>query len=90
MEKEKEILLMKKFEKLIYERFCIIFCTVILKTILKTITSFPSLTISLLFPTHQHGYEKTNEHVPIKVHDIYINSIKFDINTNNDELLKTI
>jgi hypothetical protein len=26
----------------------------------------------------------------LKVHDIYINSIKFDINTNNDELLKTI
>jgi len=70
MEKGKEILLMKKFKKLIYERFCIIFSSIIL----KTITSFPSLTISLLFPTHQHGYEKTNEHVPIKVHDMYINS----------------
>jgi hypothetical protein len=55
--------------------FALIFCMVILKTILKTITSFPSLTISRLFPTHhQHGYEKTNEHVPIKVHDIHINS----------------
>ncbi len=28
--------------------------------------------------------------MPIKVHDIYINQIKFDINTNNDELLRTI
>jgi hypothetical protein len=50
-----EILVTKKFKKLIYEKFCTIFGIVIpshpqtiLETILKTTTSFPSLITSII------------------------------------------
>jgi hypothetical protein len=50
-----EFLVTKKFKKLIYKKFCIIFHIVvpshpqtILETILKTTTSFPSLITSII------------------------------------------
>jgi hypothetical protein len=36
----------------------------------------PSLTSSLISPTHLHGYKKANELVPFHVHIMYIEIIK--------------
>jgi hypothetical protein len=37
------------------------------------------ITTSLLFPTHQHGYQNTNQDMHFHVHDIYIIQIKLTL-----------
>jgi hypothetical protein len=60
------------------------------KRILNTIISYPRLSTSHFFLTDQHGYEKTNQHMIFMSMIFILIKVKFNININNDELLKTI
>jgi hypothetical protein len=65
----------RKFEELVYWRFCIIICTIILRHN-NFISKLNYLAHSFLLPTNMCYF-------------MFI-QIKFDIDINNDELLKTI
>jgi hypothetical protein len=69
-----------KFEELVYGRFCIIICTIILRNN-NFISKLNYLAHSFLLPTNMCYF----------MFMIFILiQIKFDIEINNDELLKTI
>jgi len=60
-----------------------------LKTLVKTIPK-TILKTSIPFSTHQYDMKRKINILSFHIHDMFINSNKFDININNDELLKTI
>jgi hypothetical protein len=97
---------MRNYKQLVYGRFCIIFCIVLtLKLILhnpfyghpwtiskkfRLIFKPNYLTSFLIITTHQYDMKRqTNMCLFISMIIILI-QIKFDIDINNDELLKTI